>query len=149
MARSGASAGEYRGGGGPPDSSQRHAVATRAASASAEYSSARARPATRGSALARCGASAARHVSRSHSAHSVPAIPRSASACTPVGRASTGTSHASASTHARPNVSQSLGQMTALAAFIHSGTSSVGDVAERQQLGAVAAPRARARGRRA
>ena len=39
---------------------------------------------------------------------------------------------------ARPNVSQSAGQMTALAAFIHSGTSCVGDVAEREQLDAVA-----------
>jgi len=49
---------------------------------------------------------------------------RSACGWAPVGRASTGTSQASASMQASPKVSQSDGQMTAFAALTHSGTSS-------------------------
>ena len=53
-----------------------------------------------------------------------PAIPSSASGAIPTGVASTGTSHASASSTASPKPSRSDGTSTALAALTHSGTSS-------------------------
>ena len=70
----------------------------------------------------------------SNVAHSVPAIPSSASGWTPTGVASTGTSQASASSTARPKPSRSDGTSTTSAALTHDGTSSGGDVPERQEL---------------
>ena len=57
-------------------------------------------------------------------AHSEPSTPASACACIPTGVASTGTSHASASSTASPKPSRSEGTTTALAALTHSGTRS-------------------------
>src|SRR5690348_3107129 len=74
-------------------------------------------------ALPICGASAARQASRSNGAQWAPAIPLSASGWIPTGVASTGTSHASASSTASPKPSRSDGTSTAFAALTHSGTS--------------------------
>ena len=85
---------------------------------------ARARPATRGSAAARCGSSAARQTTGSHCAQSAPAIPPSATGWMPTGVAKAGTSHASASITDSPKPSSCDGTSTALAALIQYGTSS-------------------------
>ena len=90
----------------------------------AENRAALGRPSTRGSGASRCGSSALRHRSSSNGAHSVPATCASASVWMPTGVASTGTSHASASSTASPKPSRSDGTSTALAALTHSGTRS-------------------------
>ncbi len=68
-----------------PGRSARQASTTRSAIRSAENSSARARPSTRGSGAATSGASAARQRSRSHSSQNAPSTPCSATAWIPTG----------------------------------------------------------------
>ena len=118
---------------GSSASRSRHASTTRAAIASAENSSARARPSTRGSSASRCGRSAARQASRSHGAQYAPSIPCSATGWIPTGVPNAGTPHASASITDSPKPSSADGTSTALAALIQYGTSSGGDAAQRQQ----------------
>ncbi len=110
---------------------------------SAENSSARARPATRGSAAARCGASAADQVASSNGAQSVSATPSSTCGAIPTGVATTGTSQASASSTASPSPSRSDGITTALAALTHSGTSSGGTSSRLSSVAPPAIARAR------
>ena len=93
---------------------------------SAENSSARARPSTRGSAASSTGRSAARQASRSHGAQYAPSMPSSATGWMPTGVPNAGTPHASASITASPNPSACDGTSTALAALIQYGTSSGG-----------------------
>ena len=102
----------------------RHASTTRSAIRSAEKSSARARPSTRGSGASRCGASAVRQRSRSHGAHSAPSIPPRTTGWIPTGVPKAGTPHASASITESPKPSSCDGTSTALAALIQYGTSS-------------------------